>query len=553
MTTLITLAQINPTVGAIQSNHELILSEWQRADEAGSGLIVFPEMAITAYPVADLVLRAVFRNAAMDAIKRLAEASANFSCDAIIGGLWEVDGKPTNSLFLISRGKIKTIQHKAALPNYGVFDEKRHFHAGSQAFVIDWRNYRLGCFVCEDMWDSSIATHIAAQKPDLYISINGSPYETGKSERRRNTALAVLKHHPAPLIYVNQVGGQDDLIFDGSSFVMAPGGTKLTRLERFTPQSKTISLTRDSKGDAILTVLPSDHMPTKMSAEETLYQTAMLGVRDYVQKSGFSDVLIALSGGIDSALTAAIAVDALGAQHVNCVYMPSPYSSDHSQEDAYSCAKMLGIECKTLAIEPAMKVMESSLAPFFEGKKPDLTEENIQSRLRGNFIMSLSNKMGWLVLTTGNKSEMAVGYATLYGDMCGAYNPLIDMYKTTVFSLARWRNNHIPQRSSHAASPIMPERVITKAPSAELRHEQKDEDSLPPYEILDDILQMLIENQLALADIVEKGYNEELVKHVAHMLYGAEYKRRQAAPGAKVSSMAFNSDRRYPIVNRFRA
>lgn len=550
----ITLAQINPTVGDIDGNIALIKREWMRAEEQGSDLVVFSEMCVTAYPVGDLVLRQAFRHAAMDAMSELATWSAKLQCDAFIGGLWEVEGKPANSVFWLSGGEIRYRQDKVALPNYGVFDEKRHFKAGDPAFVIDWRNYRLGLFVCEDMWDADIARHIASQKPDIYISMNGSPYEAGKSDRRAQTARSVLVHHAAPLIYTNQVGGQDDLVFDGSSYIMDATGKKITRLNRFIEDRKTVELTRDERGDAILQLLQNDVMPVRMNAEETLYQAAMLGVRDYVHKSGFTDVLIALSGGIDSALTAAIAVDALGAEHVHCVYLPSPYSSAESTEDAQQCADMLGVKLETIDIQPAMKVMETTLAPHFAGRSADVTEENIQSRLRGNIIMALSNKMGWLVLTTGNKSEVAVGYCTLYGDMCGAFNPLIDMYKTSVFALSKWRNQSLPSHQPLGTEgQVMPQRIITKAPSAELRPDQKDEDSLPPYEQLDQVLQMLIENELSMVEITAQGYDEEMVRHVAKLLYGAEYKRRQAAPGVKVSQMAFGLDRRYPIVNRFRA
>ncbi len=540
----ITLAQINPTVGAIHDNCALILREWKKAADKGSDLIIFPEMCITAYPVEDLVLRESFVKAAMQAVETLSENSKDMACDAIIGGLWQVDGKPTNSLFHLSQGKIHYRQDKAALPNYGVFDEKRLFHAGEPAFVVEWHQYRIGLFVCEDMWDAAIAKHIASQKPDIYISINGSPFETNKTILRTNAARNVLSHHAAPLLYVNQVCGQDNLVFDGGSFVLDATGEKISRLGRFVETSKHYNLTRDAKGDAIIELFADDIMPETLGEEKTLYEAAKLGLRDYVRKSGFSEVLIALSGGIDSALTAAIAVDALGADKVHCVYMPSPYSSDDSTHDAASCAQMLGVSLETLDINPVMQVMESTLAPMFKGKLADVTEENIQSRIRGNLIMAISNKMGWLVITTGNKSEVAVGYCTLYGDMCGAYNPLIDIYKTMVFKMASWRNT---------ISPVMPERIITKAPSAELRHNQIDEDSLPPYEQLDAMLQMLIENELSLAEIVAKGFDETTVKKVANLLYGAEYKRRQAAPGTKVSSMAFGSDRRYPIVNQFRA
>ena len=540
----IALAQINPTVGAIDDNCELILKEWRKAAADGADLIVFPEMCITAYPVEDLVLRESFVHSSMEAVQKLAEASADINCDAFVGGLWEIDGKPTNSLFHLSKGVIKYRQDKVALPNYGVFDEKRLFHAGEPAFVIEWKQYRLGLFVCEDMWDATVAKHIASQKPDIYISMNGSPFETNKTNLRAQTARNVITHHAAPLMYVNQVCGQDNLVFDGGSFVMDEEGNKISRLGRFAEKVKHYGLSRDENGDAILTLAADDVMPPKLGEEEMLYEAAKLGLHDYVHKSGFTDVLIALSGGIDSAMTAAIAVDALGADHVHCVYMPSPYSSADSTEDAAECAKMLGVSFETIDIEPAMQVMEQSLAPIFKGKAADVTEENIQSRLRGNLIMAISNKMGWLVLTTGNKSEVAVGYCTLYGDMCGAYNPLIDIYKTTVFKMARWRNAQ--------GNSIMPERIITKPPSAELRHDQKDEDSLPPYEELDAILRMLIENDIPLAEIIAKGYDEATIKHVANLLHGAEFKRRQAAPGVKVSSMAFGSDRRYPIVNRYR-
>jgi NAD+ synthase len=542
----ISLAQINPTVGDIDANVALILDHWKKAAGQGADLVVFPEMCITAYPVEDLVLREAFRKASMKAVEELANKGGNLSCDAIIGGLCEVEGKPTNSLFLLSGGEIQYRQDKVALPNYGVFDEKRHFHAGEKASLLLWKGLKLGLFVCEDMWDEVVATHIAGQQPDCYISINGSPFETRKFERRYETARRAQLIHPAPLFYVNQIGGQDDLVFDGSSFVLNAKGEKALQLAHFAEDSRAL----DFKPGQEFAKLADYHPP---SQEALFYQAAVLGVRDYVHKSGFREVGIALSGGIDSALTLAIAVDAIGSDQVHAVYMPSPYNAESSATDAEESARLLGVDYHILPIEPAMGVMEKSLEPFFKGKPANVAEENIQSRLRGNFMMALSNKMGWLVLTTGNKSEMAVGYATLYGDMCGAYNPLVDIYKTMVFRLAEWRNANIPQGSASNAIPVMPQNVISKPPSAELRPDQKDEDSLPPYDVLDPILQMLIENELSMAEIVAQGYEEETVRKVATLLYNAEYKRRQAAPGVKVSSMAFGSDRRYPIVNRFRS
>lgn len=542
----IAIVQANFTVGDFDGNLQKIKQLWEEADARQADLVVFPEMVITGYPVEDLPLRLSFQNAAMAGIRELIDYSKSRRVEALIGGIWREREQPTNSVFWLADGKLLHTQHKVALPNYGVFDEKRIFMKGEKPSVVEWKGRKIGLMICEDMWHEDVAQHLAQQGAELFISMNGSPYETGKMEKRLEVARRAAGRYTTPLIYTNMVGGQDELVFDGGSIVMLPD-TSLAVTVPYCEESLTLTEWDFSNGVKCLT---ESRVP-EISYEERIYQVITLGLRDYVLKSGFEGVVIALSGGVDSAMTAAVAVDALGADRVHTVFMPSPYTSQHSIEDATACAEMLGVKLDVLPIEPAMKMMDESLASVCDSMG-SLTRENIQARLRGNLLMAISNEKGWMVLTTGNKSELSMGYATLYGDMCGGYSVLKDIYKTTVFRLCEWRNQHLPAGALGPDGPVMPQRVITKAPSAELRPDQKDEDSLPPYEVLDKILRELIENQSSVDTIVQRGFELETVRDVSRKLYAAEYKRRQAPPGVRVTAMSFGRDRRYPIVNKYR-
>ena len=541
------IAQCNLTVGDLEGNVERIRTAYAELSGQGAELVVFPEMAIVGYPPEDLVLRHSVQARAAQAIEKLAAETAGGKAAMLVGGLWSEGQMLHNAAFLLDDGKIFHRQAKVMLPNYGVFDEKRVFAPGGLPQVVTWRGMRLGILVCEDMWGSSLPKHLAAQGAELLIAINASPYEMGKAARRRDVAEKRVKETGLPLIYVNQTGGQDELVFDGRSFVLNHEGGKQVRLGVFKEQ---LELTRWSKNKDAWLCEAKPIAPAPNDAH-TIYQAMVMGLRDYVNKNGFKGVVLGLSGGVDSALSAAIAVDALGAARVKTVMMPSPYTSTESLEDAAHCAKLLGVELDTIAIDPGMQALSAMLQKRFAGKTKDTTEENIQSRLRGMVLMAISNKEGLMVLTTGNKSEMSMGYATLYGDMCGGYSVLKDLYKTTLYKVCDWRSRHKPENALGPSGEVIPARVISKAPSAELKPNQKDEDSLPPYALLDAILLRLVEQQLGVDDIVKEGYDRATVERVARLLNAAEYKRRQAPPGVKITGMSFGRDRRYPITNRF--
>ena len=518
----IVLAQCNFTVGDIAGNGEKIRQH--HAQCSPSELIIFSEMAITGYPPEDLVLRPAFVMEAMEAIHALARVTKDAAA-IITGGIWQEDNSLYNTLFFLQNGEIVHIQYKVHLPNYGVFDEKRVFANGRLPNVVNWQGVTLGLLICEDMWKADVAKHLHQQGATLLITINASPFEKGKQQLRLDTAKQRVSETGLPLLYVNQVGAQDELVFDGNSFVLNEAGNVVQQLKGFEEQVSYLKV--QSMGNPSLSTPLAD-----------IYQAMMLALRDYITKNSFKGVLLGLSGGIDSALVAAVAVDALGAEKVQAVMMPSPYTSQESLQDAASCAALLGIPLQEIDITPAMGAFDTLLIPVFAGRAPDIAEENIQSRIRGNILMAISNKLGLMVLTTGNKSEMAVGYATLYGDMCGGYNVLKDIYKTEVYALADWRNQK---------NVVIPERILTKAPSAELKPDQTDQDSLPPYSLLDTILEQLIEQQRSVHEIVAMGYEKPVVEKVARLVARAEYKRRQAAPGVKISTMSFGRDRRYPL------
>ena len=543
----IALAQLNPVIGDFAGNIARIREIRARLPEAD--VIVFTELVVTGYPPEDLVLKPMFQDAAMAAVQDLANDTADGGPAMIIGAPWRENGSLYNTVLVLDEGEIKAKRHKRALPNYGVFDEVRVFEQGPLPGPVSVRGVRLGCMTCEDMWTPEVSECLAESGAELFVVLNGSPYNTDKIDLRVTTAVARVIENHLPLIYVNQVGGQDELVFDGSSFVLAADGDLRIQAPAFEEAVISTSWSEDDDGAwgcaPGMRIVPPEGL-------DAIYRAMTLGLRDYVNKNGFPGVLIGMSGGIDSALSAAVAVDALGPERVHCVRMPSRYTSQESLDDALECANLLGTVCDTVAIEPMVAAFEQSLAPIFAGHAADATEENIQARIRGMIIMAMSNKLGPMVLTTGNKSEMSVGYATLYGDMCGGYSVLKDVYKTTVFALSHWRNQHRHETFMGPEGRVIPENIITKPPSAELKPDQTDQDTLPPYEELDDILQCLIEDEFSTDEIVARGHDKATVARVWHMLDVAEYKRRQAPPGVKLTRRSFGKDRRYPITNRFR-
>ncbi len=552
------LAQLNFTVGDIAGNAARVCEAYAKAKAEGAELVVFPELCVIGYPPEDLIFTPKLRHDAMVMARELALLTKDGPA-MLLGCVWEEgrgnrepgiekfpdsrfqipDSSLYNAALLLDEGRIQHIQYKHHLPNYGVFDEKRVFERGPLPEVITWRGRKLGVLICEDMWGSEAAAHLAKGKPDMIVCLNASPFEQGKHKRRVALAAQVAQSAHCPLVYLNQVGGQDELVFDGGSFVVDASGEVVERLAFFEEEIRELGIENRESRKMTLQI-PDSGFPVPDSYS-LLYQAMTVALRDYVNKNGFPGVVIGLSGGIDSALTACVCVDALGAERVHCVMLPSPYTSQISLEDAAELAKNLGVRYDILPISPGMEAAQAMLSGM-EGVPSALAFENIQSRLRGLLLMAISNSTGALLITTGNKSEMATGYATLYGDMCGAFSVLKDVYKTQVFALARWRNSQ---------EATIPERIITRPPSAELREGQVDEDSLPPYAVLDKILYHLVEERLAVDEVAAKGYDRAVVEKVARLLYLSEYKRRQAPPGVKLTAMAFGRDRRFPLTNRF--
>ncbi|MBL4802825.1 MAG: NAD+ synthase [Emcibacter sp.] len=544
----IALASLNPTVGDLSGNYDKIIAARAIARDEGADLVVYSELCLIGYPPEDIVLKGAFQKAAMDKVMELAAASADDGPAMLIGSCWREGDQLYNSVILLDKGKVAAIRHKVDLPNYGVFDEKRIFTSGPKPKAMSFRGCKLGVMVCEDMWQPEISTALTIDGAEILIVLNGSPFEQGKHDERQNLAEARVVETARPLIYVNQMGGQDELVFDGGAFVVNQDATLAVRSESWretifiTDWHKKVGAWNCTKGE--INRVPEGY--------EAIYQAMMLGLRDYVQKNHFPGVVLGMSGGIDSAISAVVAVDALGAENVHLVMMPSKYTGEESLLDAALCAEWIGARIDNIPIEPAVQAYDEMLAGQFAGVEPDTTEENLQSRIRGVMLMAISNKFGYMLLTTGNKSEMSVGYATLYGDMCGGYSVLKDIYKMDVFALSSWRNENHPVGGLGPRGQVMPENIITKPPTAELRPDQKDEDSLPPYEVLDDILQCLIEEEMPVKDIIAKGHDSDTVARIEHLLYIAEYKRRQAPPGVKLTRRNFGRDRRYPITNGFR-
>jgi NAD+ synthase len=543
----IALAQINPHEGEVEKNAARIRAARAEAAAMGADLVVTPELSIAGYPPEDLILKPAFLDACDARIAALAAETSDGGPGLVVGGPWRSEGRLHNAAFLLEGGRTVTVRAKHELPNYGVFDDKRHFVPGPAPGPVPFRGFRIGLMICEDWWFPAVSETLAESGAELLLSINGSPYEAGKHHLREALAVARVVETGLPFVFLNQVCGQDELVFEGASFVLNADRSPALRLPSF---CEAVTVTEWRREGARLACVPQP-LPAEESREESIYRAMMLGLADYVDKNRFPGVVLGLSGGIDSALTAAVAVDALGAERVRAVMLPSPYTSRESLEDAAEAARLLGIRYDTVPITGAMEAFHQALAPVFGNRAPDITEENIQSRSRGLILMAMSNKFGDMLLTTGNKSEMSVGYATLYGDMCGGFSVLKDVYKTTVFALSRWRNAQRPKGGRGPAGPVMPERIIAKPPSAELKPNQTDQDTLPPYEVLDSILEGLVEDEESVEALVARGHDRATVLRVWRMHDRAEYKRRQAPPGVKITRRAFGRDRRYPITNGF--
>ena len=544
----ITLAQHNQSVGDIAGNAQGVLAARERASD--SDLLVFPELHLIGYPPEDLILKPSLIERAAAELQKLAQATASDGPALLVGSVFVLDGALHNGVALLDQGKVAAVRLKHELPNYGTFDEMRLFQPGPLPEPVILRGTMIGVPICEDIWRPEVCRHLADFGAEMLICINGSPYEINKDALRiEGVAKRRAVDTGLPLAYLNRVGGQDELVFDGASFAVNGDGALAVQMRDWEEQevqtnwTKTAQGWRCNRGE----IQPLAHHP------EDIYCAMVLGLRDYVDRNRFPGVVLGLSGGIDSAACAAIAVDALGADRVWAVMLPSQFTSEESLEDARACADALGIRYTTMPIAPAVAGMEAMLAETFADTARDLTEENLQSRLRGVALMALSNKFGPMLMTTGNKSEMSVGYATIYGDMAGGYNPLKDAYKMTVFAISNWRNRARPRIGLGPDGLVIPENIITKPPTAELRADQKDSDSLPPYEVLDPILLGLVENDKSVEQLVTEGFDRETVVRIERLLHLAEYKRRQAPPGVKLTSRNFGRDRRYPITHAFRS
>ena len=543
----IALAQLNPTVGRLDANLDRLREARAKAAANGADLLLTSELYTCGYPPEDLVRKPLFVAEIRQAVEALARETADGGPAMLLGTPWVEGDRLHNAMVLLEDGAVSAARYKHDLPNYGVFDEKRVFDPGPLPGPINFHDVRIGVPICEDIWTPDVVECIAETGGELLLIPNGSPFEAGKSDVRVHHAVGRVVESGLPLVYLNQIGGQDELVFDGGSFVMNADRTLAWQLPAWRENIAITEWRRSAQGWICA--------PGKTAPIETglaaIYQAMTVGLRNYVNKNGFPGVILGMSGGIDSAISAAVAVDALGPDRVHCVMMPSPYTSQHSLDDAAAASKLLGAKLDTVSIGPAMEAFGSMLGEHFEGTNSGVAEENIQSRARGMTLMAMSNKFGAMVLSTGNKSEMSVGYATLYGDMCGGYSVLKDVYKTVVFDLCRWRNANKPAGALGPDGAVMPERIITKPPSAELKPDQVDQDTLPPYEVLDAILEGLIEDEASVEEIVAKGYDKATVMRTWRMLDRAEYKRRQAPPGVKIGHRAFGRDRRYPITNAF--
>jgi NAD+ synthase len=548
-TLTIVLAQLTQNVGDLRGNADAMLGV--RSRHPGADLICYPELQLIGYPPEDLVLKPALIARAKAELDRLAAATADGGPAMLVGTVHAERGLLHNALALLDGGRIAAITRKHELPNYGTFDEKRLFAPGPLPDVVPFRGMRLGLPICEDIWFPAVCGHLAAQGADMLIAPHGSPYEIDKDDRRlMQVAGARVAETGLPLVFLNRVGGQDELVFDGCSFVLDAHGTPLHKLIDWAEEER---VTRWTQSDDGRWACDSGPLSDWEAHPADIYSAMVLALRDYVERNRFPGVVLGMSGGIDSALCAAIAADALGPARVWCVMLPSRFTSQASLDDAALCSEMIGARHDSIPIVPAVEAFDAMLAGSFADVEVDITEENVQSRIRGVTLMALSNKFGPMLLTTGNKSEMSVGYATIYGDMAGGYNPLKDAYKTTVFRIARWRNAHVPRIGLGRAGPVIPDQIITKAPSAELRPDQKDSDSLPDYAVLDDILLGLVEQELSVDEVAARGHDRAVVVRIERLIAIAEYKRRQAPPGVKLGTRNFGRDRRYPITHGFRS
>ncbi|NDV02368.1 NAD+ synthase [Pseudoroseicyclus tamaricis] len=544
----LTLAQLNPVMGDIAGNAAQAKAAWEAGRDAGADFVVLPEMFLTGYQPQDLVMKPAFAHDAMAAVEALARECADGPMLGIGAPYVAETGLLYNAYAVLKAGQVHYRKLKTELPNYNVFDEKRVFASGPLSGPFDAGPLRIGLPICEDAWFPDVAEAMAESGADILVVPNGSPYRRDKFGVRMHHMVARVVETGLPLVYLNQVAGQDDQVFDGGSFVLNRKGALALQMPVFEEMISHVDFHEGPEG----WVAEEGEKAVHPGTLEQDYRAMVLSLGDYMRKCGFKTALLGLSGGVDSALTAAIAADALGPENLRAVMLPSEYTSGHSLEDAKLAAERLGCRYDFVPITEGRDAITNTLAPLFEGREPDVTEENIQSRLRGLLLMALSNKFGEMLLTTGNKSEVAVGYATIYGDMNGGYNPLKDLYKTRVFEVCRWRNAHHRPWMKAPAGEVIPVRIIDKPPSAELRADQKDEDSLPPYDVLDGILEMLVDREASVADCVAAGFDREVVKRIEHLIYISEYKRFQSAPGTRLSNRAFWLDRRYPIANRWR-
>lgn len=544
----IALAQMNPVVGDLEGNAEMARAARAEAAAGGADLVVFTELFISGYPPEDLVLKPAFCAAARAELDKLAAETADGGPGMLIGIPWAEDGELYNAIALVDGGEIAAVRFKHDLPNYGVFDEKRVFAAGPMPGPINFRGLRLGVPICEDIWSEEVCECLQETGAEILIVPNGSPFSRTKVERRMNVAVARVTENRLPMVYVNQMGGQDELVFDGASFCLNADASLAVQMPAW-EEALEVSHWRRDNGEWRC---EKGHLATLEEGAEADYLACVRGLRDYVNKNGFPGVVLGLSGGIDSAICAAMAVDALGPDKVHCVMLPYKFTSNVSLSDAAGCAEALGVRYDIVPIHKPVDAFGASLKPLFDAIPPDTTEENVQSRTRGTVLMAISNKFGSMLVTTGNKSEVSVGYATLYGDMNGGFNPIKDLYKTQVYAAATYRNAVLPKACLGPAGIVIPENIITKAPTAELKENQTDQDSLPPYDELDDILECLVEKEMPLPEIAARGHAPEVVEKIQRLLYIAEYKRRQSAPGVKITEKIFGRDRRYPITNHFR-
>ncbi len=543
----VALAQLNPTVGALNGNVDQIKQTVLSLQDREVDYIVFPELFLSGYPVQDLVSKKSFVQDCMEHLKELASWNDGYSTIGV-GCPWMIDEKVYNCFFVLSNGEIQATIQKHHLPNTEVFDEIRQFTSGPISGPYSIGDVRVGTPICEDAWYEDVCETLEESGAEILIVPNGSPYERNKLDKRFNRMVARVIETGLPLIYINMVGGQDDQVFDGGSFTLNRGGQLASQFPLFDEMVEIVEFQKTNEGWEAQT----SELALNPDEDEQDYRAIVEGVRNYIQKSGFSKVVLGLSGGIDSALVAALAVDAIGAENTRCVMLPSPFTSSESNSDAHELVGNLNCKIEEIQIEPIMGQVLNSLEPIFAGRPQDLTEENIQSRIRGLLLMALSNKFGEILLTTGNKSEVAVGYSTIYGDMAGGYNPIKDLYKTKVNKLCQWRNENYRNWMKGSGGEVIPPQIISKPPTAELRENQKDTDSLPPYEVLDQILEMLIDRDQSVSEVVSKGFDLELVRRVEQLIYRSEYKRFQSAPGVRLTGRALWLDRRYPIVNQWR-